>query len=186
MAFVTDYVRLQVLFEHGGVYMDTDVEVIDNLDPFLKHNAFSGFEEICSIATCIIGAQKGNSWLKHLLTYYEDKSFFLENGNFDFTTNVDIITDMTKRKYNIELNNTMQYTNGDVYIYPKEYFCPKDFMTGTITTTENTYAIHHFSGSWKPNDIKIKEKTARIIRKCLGEKGLQLILKLNKILFKRK
>ncbi|AIQ37491.1 glycosyl transferase [Paenibacillus sp. FSL R5-0345] len=185
MAFITDYVRLNVLFEYGGIYMDTDVEVVANLDPFLRHNAFSGFEDVCSIPTGIIGAQKGNLWLEYLLTYYKDRSFFLKNGNFDLTTNVDIITDMTKKKYDITLNNTMQYTNGDVLFYPKEYFCPKDFTTGIISTTEKTYAIHHFAGSWKPKDIKIKEKTTRIIRRNLGEKGLQIILNLNRIFFKK-
>ena len=66
-AFITDYVRLKVLYEIGGVYMDTDVELVGTLDPFLNHEAFSGFENSTQIPTGIMAAQKGQPFFKQLL-----------------------------------------------------------------------------------------------------------------------
>ena len=80
-AFVTDYVRLYALYTEGGIYMDTDVEVLRNLDIFLCHKAFSGFESLNQVPTGIMGSEKGLSIIKELLDYYNDKHFIDENGN---------------------------------------------------------------------------------------------------------
>ena len=91
-AFVSDYVRLYALYHHGGIYMDTDVEVLKNLDDYLNHDAFSGFESSNAIPTGIIGAKKGNYHIKQLLNEYNDRHFILPNGEMDLTTNVTTIT----------------------------------------------------------------------------------------------
>lgn len=152
-AFVTDYVRLFVLYTYGGIYMDTDVEVIGNLDIFLNNSSFSGFENDEQIPTGIIAAEKGNLWIKRLLYYYQERHFILKDGYLDLTTNVNTITKITKANYPIKLNNTYQML-GDVTFYPKEYFCPKDFETQKIYLTNKSVTIHHFNGSW----ISEKEK----------------------------
>ena len=146
-AFVTDYVRLKVLYDYGGIYMDTDVEVRKNLDPLLENKAFSGFEGPDRIPTGTMGAEKHNPWIKVLLEYYDDKAFVRSDGNLDITTNVTTITNITKKHYPIRLNNTYQNL-GDVTFYPFDYLCAKDLRDGKIKATTNTYTVHHFNGSW--------------------------------------
>lgn len=182
-AFVTDYVRLYALYNEGGVYMDTDVEIIKPIDIFLKHQAFSSFENNNMIPTGLMASQKGNPWIKDLLDEYNDLQFIDENGNMDLTTNVVRITNLTKDKYGLKQESSYQdLAGGIVTMYPHEYFCPKDWETGEIHLTENTYAIHHFSGSWhgekeKKQAEKYKQRLAKYIAKYGEEKGK---IKLNK------
>ena len=154
-AFASDYIRLKVLYDFGGIYMDTDVEVIKNLDYFLNNEAFSGFENNNFIPTGIMAAKKHNKWIKKLLDDYNDISFIKKDGSFDLTTNTVRITNTTKKNYNIVLKSSYQDL-GDVVFYPFDYFCPKDWNTGKINITSNTYTIHHFSGSWH-TDVEKKQ-----------------------------
>ncbi|KAF2955580.1 glycosyltransferase [Marinitoga sp. 38H-ov] len=169
-AFVTDYVRLKVLYEYGGIYMDTDVEVIKNLDKFLHHNAFSGYENDKLIPTGIMGATPKNSWIKLLLDYYNDKKFVLDDGTFDLTTNVIIITELSKKMGYIGGGKYQEFGDG-IAIYPFDYFCAKNDHTGEIHITDNTHTIHHFSGTWQPLPNKIRKK----IRKIIGNKAYNFI-----------
>ncbi len=169
-AFVSDYVRLYALYHVGGVYMDTDVEVIKNIDSFLENEAFSGFESYDKVPTGIMAAEKGNKHIKKMLEYYDDKHFVMENGELDMTTNVTTITNYFK-EHNIKLNNTYQNCDGFVF-YPSDYFCPKDPSTKKLNMTKNTATIHHFDGSWIPKGKKIKYKilnkmNKNFIRKCV-------------------
>lgn len=106
-AFVTDYVRLYALYTQGGVYMDTDVEVLKTYDPFLHHIAFSGFENNGYVPTGMMAAEKGSQWAKDLLDGYADRSFINEDGSFDMTTNTAVITEYMKGK-GLLCNNTYQ------------------------------------------------------------------------------
>ena len=145
-AFITDYVRLYVLYQYGGIYMDADVEVLKNLDAFLNHRAFSGYENDYDITTGIMASEKGHPWIKDLLDYYNNKSFIKSDGSLDLTTNVITITQITKEKYGFKSEKGFQTLRTGIVFYPKEYFCPNDH--GKIIITENTHTIHHFSGSW--------------------------------------
>lgn len=147
-AFVTDYVRLYALYTEGGIYMDTDVEVLKNIDSFLDLPAFSGFEDNVHIPTGIMAAEKGSIWAKWQLEYYSDRHFLLPDGTLDLTTNVDIIGGLMEEKGFILKNGLYNFQN-IITIFPKDYFCPKSHTTGKIELTENTYTIHHFAGSWK-------------------------------------
>lgn len=167
-AFVTDYVRLKTLYDYGGIYMDTDVEVIKPLDKFLSLPAFSGYEGDNRIPTGIIGAAKGNKWIGELLKDYNERKFIKQDGSFDMTTNVQLITDKTKILYNIELNNTKQETP-DFFLYPFEWFCAKSLYTGKIIKTNNTYTIHHFSGSW----MKLSQKFKIHLTRLIGKSGMK-------------
>ena len=145
-AFVTDYVRLWAIYNYGGIYMDADVEVLKPLDIFLCHNAFSGFESYNIIPTGIMGGIKGNKWIENLLSYYDNKHF-VENGEMGLTSNVRVITQMTRDKYDIKLCN--RYTDTDDFVmYPMEIFCPINPLTKEIRITNNTYTIHRFTSSW--------------------------------------
>lgn len=181
-AFVSDYVRLYALYNKGGIYMDTDVEVLKNLDVFLQDEAFSGFETLDTVPTGIMGCIKGQRFFKKLLSYYDDNTFINENGEYNLTTNVQTIT-----KYcvdsGLKVNNKLQIIEG-FKLYPKEYFCPKDHETGKITLGINSYTIHHFAGSWVPKSSKIKKKIIKILGNKIT-KSIVLIKKKVKLSFKR-
>jgi len=163
-AFVSDYFRLDVLYNYGGIYMDTDVELIKPINEFLNHSAFSGFESKNGIPTGIIGAVKGNGWIEFLLNDYSDRHFIF-NGKLDYSTNVETITRLTKERYPLILNNTFQDLK-DVVFYPTNYFCPMYGMDNNIIIEENTYCIHHFAASWLPEELKrIKEKQSGHIKR---------------------
>ncbi len=147
-AFVTDYGRLRVLYDYGGIYMDTDVELLKPLDMFLSHRAFTGFEDESHILTAVMGAEAGSSWIGYLMEYYRDIHFREKDGSFCYKTNVEIITEMTADRYPVVLNNQKQMFGDGIVLYPKEVFCPKDYATGRIRLTKQTVCIHHFSGSW--------------------------------------
>ncbi len=145
-AFVTDYIRLKALYEYGGIYMDTDVEVCGSLDVFLNEQAFSGFENATLIPTGIMACEKDHYFFKRLLNYYDGKHFRMSDGTYDQTTNVKTITKIAL-EYGFIPNDTKQ-TICDMTFYPHDYFCPKDSASGIINRTNNTVCIHHFDGSW--------------------------------------
>lgn len=148
-AFVTDFVRLFALYHEGGIYMDTDVEVLKPLDVFLTHRAFSSFENNNKIPTGLMAAEAGNPWIKDLLDEYTDLSFLDADGSMDLTPNVERITNLTLRKYGLNpVSSYQDLAGGIVTMYPHDYFCPKDWQTGNINLTENSHTIHHFAGSW--------------------------------------
>lgn len=154
-AFVTDYVRLKALYEYGGIYMDTDVEVVKSLDPLLVYNALSGYESKTHIQTGTMGACRGNEWIKMLLQNYEHRHFLKPDGSLDLTTNVEVITSLTIQKYGLELHGQKQCFGNNIVLLPFDYLCAKDMNTGEEKVTSNTFTIHHFSGSWLPKKTRI-------------------------------
>ena len=165
-AFVSDYIRLKVLHEYGGIYMDTDVEVVKPLDEFLVHPAFSGFENTNKIPTGIIAAEKGNPWVKLMLDYYNDKHFINEYGSLEIVSNVLFMSELTSKNYKIDFNNKYQDL-GDIVFYPLDYFCPY-FSSSEVYATENTYTIHHFASSWLPKKFLKKKQRKAEFRKFIG------------------
>lgn len=145
-AFVSDVARLYALVNYGGIYMDTDVEVICSLDSLLKYDAVSGFETEKRLQTGFMACGKCNPLFTELLEDYNDACFIRQDGTYDITTNVTRMTD-TCLKYGLRLDNTMQTVNG-LTLLPYDYLCPKNIDTKVITVTDNTLVIHHFDGSW--------------------------------------
>jgi hypothetical protein len=173
-AFVTDYVRLYVLYNYGGIYMDTDVEVIKPLDNFLNNHAFSGFESSKEIPTGIMAAEKGNKWIKDLLDEYKNLHFLKKDGSYNTVTNVIRITNLSVKKYDLVPESSLQHLKGNVAtMYPFDYFCTKSALTGEINITKNTHTIHHFSGSWLSEDEKKRrEFKEQYIKKFGPKKGV--------------
>ena len=149
-AFVTDYVRLCALTEQGGVYMDTDVELVKPLDTFLKHQAFAGFEHPERIQTGLLACEKNFPLFREFLAYYDHASFLRPDGTPDTTTNVEILTRLCLEK-GLVCNDRLQTVAG-LTIYPREIFCPVDFDTKKLKRTRKTVAIHWFSGSWQTEE----------------------------------
>ena len=168
-AFVTDVVRLYALYTEGGIYMDTDVEVLKSLDPFLHHHAFSGFENDTMIPTGIMASEKGGKWAKDNLEYYLGKHFIKGDGIFDLTTNVVTITNYML-PLGLKQNNSFQDFPGLITLYPKDYFCPKDHNTNKVYLTPNSVTIHHFNGSWVSKNQKFKQSVGRFLGKTLTKK----------------
>jgi len=169
-AFVSDYVRLVVLYKYGGIYMDTDVEVLKSLDIFLGHTAFAGYENELLISTGIIGAEKHNIWIGDLLKYYDDFPFVNDDGSFNMKPNTATITRLTAELYGFDVEKGFQVLKSGLTIYPQEYFCPKSYYDNTITVTKNTYVIHHFSGSWHSGYDKFRLKIHQAFIAIFGRK----------------
>ncbi|MDD3414643.1 MAG: glycosyltransferase [Lachnospiraceae bacterium] len=162
-AFITDYVRLYAMVNEGGIYMDTDVEVIRPLDSYLKHHAFSGFETEKDVPTGIMASERDFPLYKELLDDYKNRAFVLPDGSMDLTSNVYVIT-KTCLKHGLIQNNMYQSVDGFV-LYPSEFFCPKNHKTGEIHRTNNTVTIHHFAGSWVTGKDKKWLEFERKLRK---------------------
>lgn len=161
-AFVTDVVRLYALYTEGGIYMDTDVEVLKPLDDYLNNTAFSGFEAKDRVPTGIMGSIKGGKWAKDNLDYYNNRHFVKEDGSLDLQTNVQTIT-MLMVQNGLILNNEYQQLRDYITMYPNDFFCPKSWEDGKIYLTNRTVTIHHFSGSWKPKNQLFKYKIRKVI-----------------------
>ncbi len=184
-AFVSDYIRAKVLYDFGGIYLDTDVELIRPIDEFLSHSAFAGFETVDAISTGILGVTKNNIWIKSLLDSYNNRHFINEYGQFDFTTNVTVLTNLTKQQYpNMVFDNTKQILE-NLVVYPIEYFCPFSFVDKQLRKTENSYAIHWFDGSWVPKKNIFQKIWSGIKGFCIKIIGKNNAQKL-KAKFKRK
>lgn len=171
-AFITDYVRLYAMTRFGGIYMDTDVEVLKSLDKFLKHEAFSGFEDEKNIPTGIMACRKGFPLFEELLEYYDTADFYNEDGSYNLTTNVTIITEICRNKGLIQ-NNKYQEIEGFA-LYPKDVFCPISYETNELKKTRNTVTIHWFSGSWQPEeDKKLVEEWRMAVARDKERKRIQ-------------
>jgi len=151
-AFVSDVARLWALVNFGGIYMDTDCELLKPVDQFLNLEAVLGFEESDRVSTAIMGCKKDFPLFTILLSAYDNRKFILPDGSFDTTTNVTTITNALL-KHGLKLNNQVQ-TVSNCMLYPSEYFCPKDFHTNKLTITSNTHVIHHFDASWWSEEDK--------------------------------
>lgn len=175
-AFVSDYVRLYALCHQGGIYMDTDVEVLGSLDEFLHHQAFSGFESKGIIPTGIMACEKGYGLFKEFMDHYEDRPFVKEDRTLDMTPNTVIMTNIIK-KYGFVPDGSYQIINGFA-LYPEDVFCPLEMGTGILKLTERSKTIHYFSASWYSKNMKVKSKLSKLIRKTIGLNNTEKLIQL--------
>ena len=146
-AFASDYARLRILYELGGVYCDTDVEALKRFDPLLENEAFTGFEDYGRVAAGILGSEKGNPLFKEFLDYYEGRQFIIGDGVYDIAPIPELMT-RTLKKYGLTAENKIQHL-GRITVYPIEYFYPYiPYIKEHNFFSENTIANHHYSGTW--------------------------------------
>lgn len=178
-AFVTDYVRLYALYQCGGVYLDTDVEVIKTYNPLLSAKAFIGAESEYSVCTATIGAEKESAFIGKLLDLYKEKSFIQPNGSTSETPNSQLIYMFLVNEQGYKTSNTVFETD-DCIVYPVEYFSPLSCYTMKIRQTANTYSIHYYAGTWKNSKTKFKDKLEVVATRVIGEKNREMIKRLIK------
>lgn len=175
-AFVSDYVRVHALYEFGGIYLDTDVEVYKSFDDLLHHESFWGFEQENYIATSTIGAAKGNKLIKLFIDSYKGKTFIKQDGTFDEFTNVAGIT-MILQGLGLKTNGEFQVIEKLGAFYPQTYFSPFDYINCRTFKTEKTYALHHFYKSWLPPRVLLKTRMKKLIAMVIGGNNIAKIRK---------
>jgi len=167
--FIVDYIRAYVVYYYGGIYLDTDVELLRSLtDDLLQNCCFGGFEDKEYIAPGLIFAgEKGCHIAKELMGFYTSYNFIKDNGELNLTASPKIFTTMLL-KYGLRQSNTYQEL-GIFTSYPTEYFCPMSYKTGIVNITENTYSIHHYEGSWFTKEGLWFSKVRRKIYSIFGD-----------------
>lgn len=173
-AFVTDYVRLYALYYEGGIYMDTDVEVLKPYDDLLSLTGFTGYEgsKYLPPVTGTIASEAGNEWVKEQLDAYDGIHFLLPDGSMDLTTNTVRISRIMKQGGFIQDGKKKEYKG--MHIFPVEYFCPRQ-TTGEILITKDTYCDHHFLGSWSGG-----KKKKNVLLSIIGQKNMTRLIKLKR------
>lgn len=146
-AFVSDYARLVVLYEQGGLYFDTDVEIFKSFDGLLNNECFFGFESNDCVATSVIGCKAGNELIKEFLKLYDNRRFIVADGLFDLTTNVTMLTSLLK-KNGLVPNGKYQKLHDNITIYPQYYFASNDIINIIGKYNKRIYAYHHYMSSW--------------------------------------
>ena len=171
-AYVSDYIRAKVIYEQGGIYLDTDVLILDDFEKFLHHKAFVGFENPDHPFTAVFGAEKGHPLIKKMLDYYAE----LDSYSFDFKSNNTIsVSDILIRQYGCQKNNQFQMLPEEIAVYPDTVLC---------NPAPESVSVHVFTGTWldekkglarKINTfLKLRittQKQAGLFRKFIMRKG---------------
>ena len=163
-AFVSDVMRLIVLEQYGGVYFDTDVEVIRDITPLLNDEGFIGFENDQYVASGLtIAAKPHHPVIQAMIEEYQNLHFMNPDGSINAVGCPHLNTDVLER-FGLCRNGKEQIVAG-IHVYPPEWFNPLDSVTGKLTKTKNTYSIHWYSMSWLPWYKHVKMKIGRVYRR---------------------
>lgn len=166
-AFVSDYARFDILYQYGGIYFDTDVEVIKSFDAILVNGGFMGFEEVGKVASGLgIGCNAGLNILYQITQFYSTLRFINNDGSYNLHTVVEYVTKIL-RQNGLDDKKEMQKLD-KIVIYPPEYFAPKSIKTGELKITANTYSIHHYDASWVSKQEKKYYELKRKINRLFG------------------
>lgn len=165
--YVPDYARIDILYEHGGIYLDTDVELIRNIDELLYLRAFTSFEEYPTVNFGGgSGSIKGLPVLKNILDFRENIPFIYSDGSYN-TTTCGYFETVPLQRAGLKPDGSTQNIQG-LTVFSSEYFHPKSSVTGLTEMTENTYAVHQFNWSWvDEKQMKEKKKTHKDCEKIL-------------------
>jgi len=185
-AFVSDYARFKVLHENGGLYFDTDVEVIRRMDNILARGPFMAMESDGSSNPLAVnpglglGALPGMEVYLEILEKYEDLPYLLDNGERNPYTMIPLVTELLKRK-GLKGDSSVEHI-GDIDVYPPDWFNPFDDATGRLTVTDNTRAVHWYEKSWMPRESFFRIQAKRMLRRVFGTgtvSGIGRIVKRN-------
>lgn len=182
-AYAADYIRLYAVYHYGGIYLDTDVEVLKSFDPLLELPYFVGTEGDLFIEAAVIGAEKNNEWIGYCLKYFENRDFIKPNGDYDMVTLPRVMKNVLSGNYEFALLNGSERITPELFadsnkicLFPKDFFCAKEMGTGEILKTPDTFTIHHFAMSWIPGKQKIIPNIKRKLMKLFGYRRIQKII----------
>lgn len=145
-AFVSDYARLDIIYRYGGIYLDTDVELIKSIDELLENKAFMGIGCTGGVSTGLgFGAEPGVQIIGDMRDSYDGISFINEDGTLNTVPCVKYQTELLEQHGFV--NEDKLQSVGDILIYPTEYFCPMHYKTGELNVTDKTYSIHHYEST---------------------------------------
>ena len=154
-AFAADYIRFYALYHEGGIYLDSDVEVLKSFDNLLDLPYFVGAEKAGTPEAAIMGAEKGCDWIKQCLDYYEGRSFIKSDGSLDIRKLPEIMVEQIEKIKPVQVlslkeSENIRKMNFDqkVLVMNDAYFSPKVFDSRQVEITPYTYAIHHYQNSW--------------------------------------
>ena len=162
-AFCADYIRMYALFNYGGVYLDSDVEVLRSFNDLLTLPYFIGYESKQYFEAAVIGAEKGNPFIGDVLAYYKDRHFVKENGSLDIQIKPEVMMNVTNSKWKrVLINEISDFINDPtiINVFPYDWFSPID-STGkryVLRVSKNTYCIHHFASAWVDWRVKLLVK----------------------------
>lgn len=179
-AFVSDVARFWILFHHGGLYFDVDVQIVSKFDDIISNGPFMGIE-VPSVNNSLpminpglgFGAEAHNVVIDSIFQHYKGLKFVLEQGIQTQATVVTHTTEVLSQKYNLRPTNEIQYLSA-VTIYPVEYFNPFDDLTGQLHLTKNTHSIHWFAKSWTDKPMWYYRVT-RVLHRIFGVKLLNTL-----------
>ena len=196
-AFVSYYARIDIIYNYGGIYLDTDVELLRPLDELLKDKMFCGWESRDPILDekrityensvnlgLGFGAEKNNIALKDILDLYEKLNFINEDGSLNLMACPHYQTEILKQYGLDDSQRTYQKLKDEIIVYPESYFSPKSMTTGKITLTDETYSIHHFSGTWIEKKNPVKMFIRKFIKKFEHEENKNIFIKILKFPYK--
>ncbi|PJM76395.1 glycosyltransferase family 32 protein [Bifidobacterium felsineum] len=171
-AFVSDYARFWIISNYGGVYFDTDVELIKSIDDIVSKGPFLGTEySDTGISIAVnpglgMADSAGSVFCTHMLNQYNSDHFLLHDGTFN---PINVVTRSTNliRSYGWKMNDEFQIING-IQIFPIEYFCPLNYLTGVLLITPKTRSIHHYKASWLSKGSQGIHSLEQIFRRLLG------------------
>ncbi len=172
-AFVSDFARFDILYRQGGLYFDTDVELIAPIDDIVDRGPFLGIEQSDNNSMVAPGlgmaATAGMEFYEKVLTAYRGWHFRYPDGSYNQTTVVKYTTELLQ-EYTPVATDQLQYMAG-IWIYPWDYFCPMKYETGVITITDHTRAIHHFSATWLTKEERACHRFTAKASKIFGVKA---------------
>lgn len=138
-AYVSDYIRAYAIYEYGGIYLDTDVLVVDKLDELLENRAFVGYENPDYPFTAVFGAEKGHPFIKDMLDYYDGMSFEFDKNDQYGKVNTKTVSDILIQDYNCEIGNKEQMLREGIKVYKDNILC---------NPSQQSKTIHIFTGTW--------------------------------------
>lgn len=183
-AFVSDYARFCIIYNYGGIYMDTDVEVIKSLEDIIEKGNYFGVESKAEAGITVnpglgFASEPGNEFLKKMIDLYKTFHFLNSDGSQCLKNIVQITTEELLANGLLNIDGIQECCG--FTIYPQDYFCPIDYETRELKITSNTRTIHHYAESWVPKSVRFKNWLSR----AFGAGFIDALVKAKRIIVRR-
>lgn len=185
-AFAADYIRLYALYNYGGIYFDSDYELLKPMDPYLTYEGVLSAESKHSICMAMMAVAPRSPWIKEMLDEYENADFIDSTGKMDVVPNSKKAQAYLEKKYDYSWSNEMQQLGDGLVIFPEEVFSPLNCFTGVLNVTKNTVGIHHYDNMWKSKKDKLKKRLMQLGTRIIGEDNRHRLVVLKNKLMGRK